>query len=117
MKISLAWLNLYLDRPVDADEAEQLLTAQGFPIEEREPQSNGDVMMDVEVTSNRGDCLSHIGVAREICAGSGRTLQLPEHAVKEAGEWPASAVQLTVEDAQGCPFYTARVIRGFYRYL
>ncbi|QDU71634.1 phenylalanine--tRNA ligase subunit beta [Mucisphaera calidilacus] len=112
MKISLAWLNVYLDRPVDADEAERLLTSQGFPIEERASQPNGDVMMDVEVTSNRGDCLSHLGVAREICAGSGRSLIVPENEVSESGEWPASAVKLSVDDPEGCPYYTARVIRG-----
>ena len=56
MKISLAWLNQYLDKPVTADEAERLLTNQGMPIESRtEVPGTGDVMIDVEVTSNRAD--------------------------------------------------------------
>ena len=67
MKISLEWLNSCLTTPVSADDVEPLLTGHGFPIEDRE-EVGSDVMFDVEVTSNRGDVLSHVGVAREIAA-------------------------------------------------
>ncbi|MEQ9461932.1 MAG: phenylalanine--tRNA ligase subunit beta [Phycisphaeraceae bacterium] len=112
MKISLAWLNTYLSRPVDAEEADRLLTDHGFPIEERVAREGGDVMLDVEVTSNRGDCLSHVGVAREIVAGSDRALVMPELGYEEAGEGAGVLAKVSVDDAEGCPLYTARVIRG-----
>jgi phenylalanyl-tRNA synthetase beta chain len=119
MKTSLNWLNQYLDRAIDADEAGGLLTAQGFPIEAVEPVRHGvsaigsDTMLDVEVTSNRGDCLSHVGVAREIAAGCDRVLTEP--GIELPGESGESAAELTGvgNDAPDlCPVYTARVIRG-----
>ena len=62
MHISLRWLNEYLEPGnVTAEEAERVLTYAGFPIETATTLPNGDVMLDVEVTSNRGDVLSHIG--------------------------------------------------------
>ncbi|WP_428389500.1 phenylalanine--tRNA ligase subunit beta [Mucisphaera sp.] len=110
MKISLNWLNTCLSRAVDAQEAENLLTNHGFPIEETE-QVGDDLMLDVEVTSNRGDCLSHLGVAREITAGSDRNLVLPEIETPTDPDAPAP-VKVTVDNPDACPLYTARIIRG-----
>lgn len=144
MKISLRWLNEYLDpstSPVTAEEAERVLTFAGFPIESAEKTEGGDVCLDVEVTSNRGDVLSHIGVAREIAASSGRDggregglqrrLRLP--APNRVFDWgDEGAVPITPASIAGgsgggdvgaacaidnqipdvCPLFTARVIRG-----
>lgn len=113
MKVSISWLNTYLDRPVTADEAEVLLTAQGTPIETREPVGHGDFMVDVEVTSNRADCFSHVGVAREVAAGSGRQLRLPDATLPSASGDPVEKLtSVSNECAELCPVYTARVIRG-----
>lgn len=112
MKISLDWLNRYLDQPVSADQAERLLSAQGLPIESREAAGD-DLVLDVEVTSNRSDCLSHVGVAREIAAGSDRRLKLPDAALPSEAEEPAAALTSVVNEREDlCPVYTARVIRG-----
>ncbi len=112
MKISARWLNDYLDRPASADEQAELLTRAGFPIETRELLDGGDEMLDVEITSNRGDCLSHIGLARELAAVADRTLKLPA-ATLPAGKTPASSVvNVTNREPDRCPLYTARVIRG-----
>ena len=60
MDISLHWLSTYLaPAGLTADEADDLLTRAGFPIEGRTELPGGDVRLDVEVTSNRGDCLCH----------------------------------------------------------
>jgi len=116
MNISLTWLNQYLDRPVDADEAERVLTDVGFPLDGREatrPLEEPDELLDVEVTSNRGDCLSHVGVAREIAAATGRTLQPPEIALPEPEAETVDAVtSVDLREPGLCPVYTARVIRG-----
>lgn len=116
MKISLHWLNSYLDQPCDEAEAERLLTRVGFPIDGREDVtlSGGgqDVMLDVEITSNRGDCLSHVGLAREIAAASGRTLKTPAIELAEAGEPAGDFASVAVDEPGICPLYTARVIQG-----
>jgi phenylalanyl-tRNA synthetase beta chain len=112
MKTSLHWLNSYLDRPVDAEEAERVLTDIGFPLEEQVPVGE-DVMLDVEVTSNRPDVLCHVGVAREIAAATGRDLILPDIALPASD--PTPITDLTSVDNQVhdlCPMYTARLIRG-----
>lgn len=117
MNVSLKWLNQYLSPgDVTPDEADRLLTQAGFPIESRQELPNGDVVLDVEVTSNRGDCLSHIGCAREIAAMHGaarpRRLVLPEPR-QPPGDEPIEQV-LTLENRQAdvCPLFTAHVIRG-----
>ena len=119
MKTSLQWLNRYLDRSVELDEATQTLTDLGFPTEEWESidlsTGKSDWQMDVEITNNRGDCLSHIGQAREVAAATGRVLQLPSYDIAEKYIDDASVTDLTsvANDATDlCPVYTARVIRG-----
>ena len=112
MKISLEWLNSYLDKPVTVDEAERVLTDQGLPIEER-IEAGDDVVLDVEVTSNRPDCLSHVGVAREVAAGLNRALQLPDCSLPaESGDPVTKLTSVENEDVEACPVYTARVITG-----
>ncbi len=63
MKISLEWLGQFLNGSLAAEQLADALTNGGLPVEVIE-QHGDDSVLDVEVTSNRGDCLSHIGVAR-----------------------------------------------------
>jgi phenylalanyl-tRNA synthetase beta chain len=114
MKTSLAWLNRYLDRSAAAPEVENLLASQGFPIESSEPVGS-DTLIDAEITSNRGDCLGHVGLAREVAAGSGRTLKLPDCSLPPSPADAPAVDQLTSvqnDMLDLCPLYTARVIRG-----
>lgn len=113
MKTSVRWLNAYLDpATVTPDEAERVLMDVGFPIESRETLPDGDTRLDVELTSNRGDCLSHLGLAREIAARTGRTLR-PPTATLPAGTGPVSeALRLDNTRPDVCPIFTARVVRG-----
>ncbi|MBX3407003.1 MAG: phenylalanine--tRNA ligase subunit beta [Phycisphaeraceae bacterium] len=123
MKISVRWLNEYLEPAnLTADGVEEILTFVGFPIETAEELANGDVRLDVEVTSNRGDCLSHIGLAREVAAATGRRLRIP--APGRAGEQASSAapsaggpdaaatVAIDNRVSDLCRMFTAQVIRG-----
>jgi len=113
MLISVRWLNSYLSPgDCDADEIERVLTHAGFPIEERVELPDGDVRLDVEVTSNRGDALSHVGLAREVAAATGRGLSLPgAPAVGGDAAGKATGVEVKVP-AELCPRFTARVLRG-----
>ncbi len=106
----MQWISQCLDRPISADEASGALINAGLPIESITPHGTTSVL-DVEVTSNRSDCLSHFGLARELAALTGRTFKLPEVALAEVADSAASAVAVEVRDAR-CPYYVARVIRG-----
>jgi phenylalanyl-tRNA synthetase beta chain len=117
MQTSLAWLNSYLDQPCDAAEAQQALTDVGFPVEDQAAVTTtagqSDTALDVEITSNRSDCLSHLGLAREVSAATGRALVGPDcQWPAEQGE-PVEQVTRVANDApELCPVYTARVVRG-----
>ncbi len=76
-------------------------------------RGGSDVVYDLEVTPNRPDLNSLIGIAREIAAVTGTPLKLPE--LKAAPANPTAAatlVQVRLEDPAVCPRYTARVIQG-----
>jgi phenylalanyl-tRNA synthetase beta chain len=118
MKTSLDWLNAYLDRPADAAEAADALASVGFPDDGIETITHADgstdTQLDIEVTSNRGDCLCHLGLARELAAATGRQLQPPPDDLPTRGDGePVESLTAVANDAPDlCPVYTARVIRG-----
>jgi len=70
-----------------------------------------DTVLHLEIYPNRPDCLSVIGVAREVAALAGTRLRLPEMAVREADEPVAQLAAVEVVDTDLCPRYTARVMR------
>jgi len=87
----------------------------GQPFAEYLGRGGSDVVYDLEVTPNRPDLNSVIGIAREIAALTGNPLKLPEVKVEQASSLsvPCShLVQVRIQDAELCPRYTARVIKG-----
>ena len=71
-----------------------------------------DVRFELGLTPNRGDCLSVVGVAREVAAMAGRPLRLPSVELSEAGEPAQQQTSVTIEEPELCPRYAARLIRG-----
>lgn len=71
-----------------------------------------DVAFDLEITPNRPDWLSHIGVAREIAVLTGGRAALPPVRLKESAEPAKKALAVKVQDRKNCPRFAARVIRG-----
>ncbi len=71
-----------------------------------------DARMEIGLTPNRPDCLSQLGVAREIAALAGTSIHLPEVQVEEAGTPAADETSVDIQDSDLCPRYTARLIRG-----
>ena len=71
-----------------------------------------DTVFDIEVTPNRPDWLSVIGIAREISALTGNPVKRPHVVVHESGENIGKLTSVTIEAPDLCPRYTARVIRG-----
>ncbi len=84
----------------------------GQPFGEYLGRSGGDVVFDLEVTPNRPDLNSLIGIAREIAAITGNPLRIPEVKGQKSEVRMESLVSVRVEDAEICPRYTARVIKG-----
>jgi phenylalanyl-tRNA synthetase beta chain len=82
----------------------------GMPFAEYRGMS--DTVLELEVTPNRPDCLSMGGVAREVGAITGKAVRLPGGRPEESGEPAAARVSVTIEDADLCPRYTARLITG-----
>ncbi|NLZ03568.1 MAG: phenylalanine--tRNA ligase subunit beta [Phycisphaerae bacterium] len=111
MKISLNWLNDYVETGLAAERIAAILSDLGFPCEGIE-RVGDDTVLDVEVTSNRGDCLSHIGVARELAAATGRELRLPQVELCEMDRDASAFVGVEIAEPSLCGRYTARVIEG-----
>jgi phenylalanyl-tRNA synthetase beta chain len=84
----------------------------GQPFGEYLDAGETDYVYDLEVTPNRPDLNSVIGIAREISALTGHPLRVPSAALSEAGQPVAELVSVRLDDAELCPRYTARVIKG-----
>jgi phenylalanyl-tRNA synthetase beta chain len=87
----------------------------GQPFAEYLGRAPGDVVYDLEVTPNRPDWNSVIGIAREVSALTGNPLRLPEIQFPPAqisDESIASFVSVRIEDPDLCPRYNARLLRG-----
>lgn len=111
MLVSLKWLSKYIDLPVDHDQLAMRLSLSGLNHESTE-MINEDVVIDLEVTSNRGDCLGHIGVAREIGVLHNLPLKVPQPKLSPSGTSVESLLTVENRFPEACPRYTARVIRG-----
>jgi phenylalanyl-tRNA synthetase beta chain len=112
MRTSVRWINDYLDRPADAEEQAAALTAAGFNFDGRETLPDGAIQQEIETTSNRGDCLCHLELARELAAATGRSLRPALKAPVASGPAASDVASVHNHDPAGCPRYTARVIRG-----
>lgn len=112
MRTSVLWLNDYLDRPADAAEQAAALTSAGLPFDGGDTAENGEAWQEIETTSNRGDCLCHVGMAREVAAVTGRALKLPPASPKSGGGRAADRIRVSNHERALCPRYTARVITG-----
>jgi len=84
----------------------------GQPFAEYLGRSGSDVVYDLEITPNRPDLNSVIGIAREISALTGNPLRLPPAQPAEAAPAVGERVAVQIQDPELCPRYTARVVQG-----
>lgn len=122
MNVSWKWLNDYVALTATPAEVAERFTMSGLNLEEIRPPAASDdkepvldpedLVIDLEVTSNRPDCLGHLGIAREACALYDLPLRMP--AANPAAQGPAtdSLVRVSIDEPELCPQYIARVIRG-----
>ncbi len=118
MNISYNWLKDLIDIELTAEETATALTRVGLAVEGTHLFGD-DQVFDIDLTSNRPDCLSHLGVARELRVITGNDL----HPVSQIGEpeveldavpFPAVLAPdvVKIEDPDLCYRFTARIIRG-----
>jgi phenylalanyl-tRNA synthetase beta chain len=111
MIVSWNWLKDYVDLDLDPREVELRLMMAGLNHEGTETVDD-DLAIDLEVTSNRPDCLGHIGVAREIAVLFERPLKIPAADVKGSAPAVDTITKVRIDCPSLCYRYTARVIRG-----
>jgi phenylalanyl-tRNA synthetase beta chain len=111
MKVPYGWLRELVPVSFPVNETADRLTMAGFEVEELLEIENEPVM-DIKVTSNRGDALSMVGIARETAALSRNRVIPPPVCVTESGPDVNTLAKVIVEAPDLCPRYSARVIQG-----
>jgi len=72
----------------------------------------GDVILDIDVTPNRADCLSIMGIAREVASITGNPFRMPDLAYKEGSKEVGSYASVEIKDPDLCPRYCASIVDG-----
>jgi len=121
MKCSESWLRDWVNPKINRQKLCSDLTMAGFEVEELAPikgselealvsiKSKNDHVIDISVTPNRGDCLSILGIAREIAALTKSPLH--EISVKKTPSSIKSKFPVTLKNKSACPRYAGRIIR------
>jgi len=125
MKVTYNWLKSFVEIKISARGLAEKLTMAGLEVTALE-ERNGDFIFEIEVTSNRPDWLSVIGVAREVAAITNSKLKAqsakpkfsrkrdPANFYFSAGKIQnkSQALAIEIEDKKDCPLYTGKIIRG-----
>ncbi|HKY05114.1 MAG TPA: phenylalanine--tRNA ligase subunit beta [Blastocatellia bacterium] len=111
MKISYNWLSELVELPLKPKELGEKLTMVGLAVESVEPAGD-DFLFDIDLTSNRPDALSHLGVAREAAVVCRTALKPREAKLSESDEQASEIASIEIADPDLCPRYSARIVRG-----
>lgn len=111
MLISYNWLRELTGTALTPLELRERLTMVGLAIDAVE-EIKGDSVLDVEVPSNRPDCLSHIGIAREVSVIEKSKVQSPESKDFKTEGKAGDFTSVEINDPDLCPRYAARIVRG-----
>jgi phenylalanyl-tRNA synthetase beta chain len=111
MKISYNWLKEFVDIDLAPRDLAAKLTMAGLAVDAVEAHGN-DYVLEFDLTSNRPDGLSHLGIAREAAAVLGKTLRMPAVKIAESQVKSSDVASVEILNPDLCPRYTARVITG-----
>jgi phenylalanyl-tRNA synthetase beta chain len=113
LRILVSWLRELVDMPVPPEKLASDLHMAGFEVASVDPPPDGtdaieDAVIDLEITANRPDCLSVIGIAREVATLYDATLRVPPVASLGAADAARGGeLQVTIDDPVRCPRYCA----------
>jgi phenylalanyl-tRNA synthetase beta chain len=118
MEFSRDWLAQYVKLPTSDPSASGQATAEwtrqltnaGLAVEGVR-EAGSDVVVDVDVTTNRPDCMNHLGLARELAVIRGVELKRPDTDSPESGAPAEEVVSIHLEAGPECPRYVGRVLR------
>jgi len=109
MKVLLSWIREFVDVPESAEEIGRLLSVRGLALEGLEAHGD-DVVMDFDVTANRPDCLSMIGIAREIATAYNRPMRQTASGGPDVPPLrTATDLPVTIEAPELCPRYAGAI--------
>ena len=109
MKFSENWLRTFVNPPLATRELADVLSLSGLDVEQVDADGD-DWVLTTKPTPNRGDCLSLIGVAREVAAVTGAPLIQPE--TKNVRVTATDRLTVTLDAPQACPRYCGRLVKG-----
>jgi phenylalanyl-tRNA synthetase beta chain len=112
MKISYSILKQYCDVPLEPEKLSELLTNHGIKVERLELLNNGDSLFESEITANRPDCLSFIGIAREVALLTKRPFHHSRPKSARSGLRSPKIPFIQINNPKLCPIYIGRIIRN-----
>ena len=111
MKVTYNWLKDFIDIKITPQKLAEKLTMAGLEVVSLE-EKEGDMIFEIEITSNRPDWLSVLGIAREIAAITGakiKDIKTPKLKIKNLS---GVELKIEVENKSDCPLYAAKIIHG-----
>jgi phenylalanyl-tRNA synthetase beta chain len=110
MKISVDWIQNYIDIDLPVSRLIEVLDNIGLLIEDWE-ERNGDVILDVETYANRPDTLGHMGIARELAAALGLSVKEQRLSLAEINKDISDLIDVQIWDDDLCPRYSGMVVK------
>src|SRR6266540_1399890 len=109
MKVPISWLREFIEVTVEPGRLGEDLTLAGFALDGLESDGK-DAVLDIDVTTNRVDCMNVYGLAREVAVLYGLSLRPLELSLAEKGAAASEALEMEIEAPDLCPRFSARVL-------
>jgi phenylalanyl-tRNA synthetase beta chain len=107
VRIPVSWLREFVDVPRSPEQLAETMSLRGFAVEGIE-RAGKEAVIDFEITANRPDCMSIVGMAREIAAAYGLTVK-PGPKLAALATANKADISIAIEDADLCPRYVGAV--------
>src|SRR5580704_5761350 len=111
MKISYQWIKEFVEIKETPQQLGKRFTNLGLAVDALESHG-GDSLFELDVATNRPDCLSHYGVAREVAAAYGSPLKAPAFELPEDKKHASEVFSISIVDPDLCARYCGRYIEG-----
>jgi len=109
LKVLLSWLREFVDAPGRPEDIGATMSLRGFAVEGIERLGDDDAVIDFEVTGNRPDCMSVIGIAREVATAFRLPLREPPQLFPLTTVDRSDIIDVVIESPELCPRYAGAV--------